>query len=129
MVLGFKPQFEPLILDGSKKHTIREAKKRLFKEGDTLHMDVNVRTSQQRRICVKQCVSVQTISIKLEPGQKTVLNSTVIIDGREMNTHMIWNLAQNDGFNDIVDFFNFFRDKNGAIDFTGQLIHWTDLRY
>ena len=34
------------------------------------------------------------------------------------------NLVQNDGFASISDFFKFFNK-----DYTGKIIHWTDLKY
>ncbi len=77
-------------------------------------------------------VRVQKIEIKWIPlpiplGER---RPWVRIDGKNIFTidHFITDemnqLALNDGFDNVQDFFVYFNE-----DFTGKIIHWTDLKY
>ncbi len=48
----------------------------------------------------------------------------VLVDDRKLKIEEVNQLAINDGFNSVDDFFQYFNT-----DFTGKLIHWTDLKY
>lgn len=48
----------------------------------------------------------------------------VKIDGRKLTEPEIQQLAWNDGFDNLVDFWMWFADG-----FKGKIIHWTELRY
>lgn len=132
MILGFKEQFEIPILAGHKIHTIREDKHDRWKIGYWIHFAVGVRTKKYR--CFKQdiCDGTQKIKINHSPGYAEVL-----IDGKFFGeiyhyglddiheyTNDLLILAENDGFNCLSDFFNWFNK-----DFSGKIIHWTSLRY
>ena len=49
-IYGFKPQFEPLILNGTKFHTIRARRKYEDVPGNTMHLYVGLRTSFARLV-------------------------------------------------------------------------------
>jgi len=69
------------------------------------------------------CVSVQDyelINIDSEIGPFR----NITIDGRELSDEEVQELAVNDGFDNVEDFWDWFQGNC-----TGQLIHWTDKRY
>jgi len=122
MVIGFKNQFVPKILDGSKKHTIREDATNRWKEGRVMDMATGVRTKQYNKFTEQICTGIQTILIIRVSDE---LNQTIVnVDGRELSLDEIQKLAWNDGFENLIDFWLWFKDG-----FDGKLIHWTDLRY
>jgi len=135
MVIGFKKKFVPKILDGTKKHTIREDATNRWKEGRVMDMATGVRTKQYNKFTEQICLGIQKIEFKWHTENKGLVNESrgvrVFIDGRNINGEwfnedemLIDVLARNDGFDNRVDFFTWFSE-----DFTGKLIHWTDLRY
>ena len=66
-------------------------------------------------------VSTQKIEIRFQE----FLNDVVIkIDGKKLNIQEQQQLAWNDGFDNLLEFLMYFKE-----DFTGKIIHWTDLKY
>ena len=118
MIISFKAQFKPLILNGSKIHTIRADKTSRWKAGNEIHFATGVRTADYD--CFKKgiCVGVQKIQIRRCYGE------AVRIDGIGLSRGDIKNLAINDGFSDVDSFFQWF-----DTDFEGKIIHWTDFKY
>lgn len=116
-----------------KLHTIRQDKNDRWKTGMDIHFYINSRTKDMFRFApVIPCVSTQTISFDHAPGFMQVF-----IDGawygdvyhHGLNdiydyTTDLENLASNDGFDSLEDFFAYFNT-----DFTGKIIHWTHLKY
>lgn len=137
MLLGFKNQFvEPINL-GIKKHTIREDKNNLWRVGMKIHMATGVRTKNLHKFREETCLGLQTIEIKWKEPDELLrsLNEPywtwgrsvrVLIDGVIVTgvDEIIDSLALNDGFKDRDDFFKWFCN-----DFTGKIIHWTELKY
>lgn len=120
MILGFKPQFKPKILDGTKIHTIREDKQDRWKIGYWIHFACGVRTKNYE--CFKQdiCCGTQKIEIKW-------IDSTFVrvwVDDRPLAGIEVAALARQDGFENERQFFEWF-DK----DFKGKIIHWTNFKY
>lgn len=124
MVLGFKPQFEDLIQTGQKKHTIREDKHDRWKAGMVIHFATGVRTKLYEQFKEGKCKSVQTIRIDHDYIPLIGHCISVFIDDRSLPPDEILKLAKNDGFEDTSEFFNWFNK-----DFTGKIIHWTELKY
>ena len=118
MILGFKPEFVPKILDGTKIHTIREDKKDRWKPGNKIHFATGIRTPEYKQFKEWRCISTQPIlimpalftAIHIYPSKHsrrpTILRSKKSLD----------EFAVADGFECIEDFF-------------GKLIHWTSKRY
>lgn len=121
MILGFKKQFVPKILDGAKIHTIREDKTRRWKKGMEIHFATGVRTKDYEQFKGGKCTNVQEVVIN--PHSKTV---NVLTDNGwwRLTRKQLPLFAQNDGFDTLEDFWKWF-DKP----FRGVIIHWTDLRY
>jgi hypothetical protein len=120
MVLSFKQQFKPLILNESKIHTIREDKADRWKEGMKIHFATGARTKQYECFWTGIVRSIQNIHIRREGNY----NISIWIDNKYLSDAEIEELAKNDGFDSVDDFCRFFPDG-----FLGKIIHWTDFRY
>jgi hypothetical protein len=125
-------------LDGTidykpKLHTIREDKNNRWKEGTKIDFFINCRQPTMFRFApVLPVVSVQKIEViemswvrdefcyQKENGKLFVIK----IDNAFLPKKQLENLAQNDGFDTVADFFEYFSE-----DFKGKIIHWTDLKY
>lgn len=123
----FKPEgfdFNVSLNCQSKLHSIREDKHDRWKPGMHIHFVINNRTPQRFQFApVIKCISVQKIEIQYRDEDGFKLSCpTVHVDGVWLTDHT--QLAINDGFNSVEDFFAWFNT-----DFTGKIIHWTDLKY
>ncbi|MBY0488179.1 MAG: hypothetical protein K2P85_13480 [Flavobacteriaceae bacterium] len=119
----------------AKLHSMREDKKDRWKPGMIIDFFINNRTKDMFRFAPRiPVISTQKIEItwisnfrnlqpsKLSPKRFNYLE--VIIDDRLIEIKEVHELSQNDGFDTIEDFFDFFNE-----DFKGKIIHWTDKRY
>lgn len=118
-------------LENPKVHTIREDKADSWKAGTKIDFFINCRQKKMFRFApVLPVVSVQKIEIVYYTNREILMNdlppnkAILIDDKKRLNDKEIEVLAQNDGFDTIEDFFAYFNE-----DFTGKIIHWTDLRY
>jgi hypothetical protein len=141
MLLGFKKQFAPKILDGSKKFTIRNPRKVEPKIGDQLHMYTGLRTKSCEKISSEHTLKgIQLVDLMI---QKQV-NGTdylivVFIDGRPLDSIETQDFVRCDGFNDEEDFIHYWMDsvkekitRKGFIRLNIEdliIYHWTDLRF
>jgi hypothetical protein len=117
-----------------KLHSIRAGKR--WKPGDTIHFAINPRSKNYFQFAPAiEVVSVQDIEIEWYKQQPIV-----VIDGGHFYNPIVGidkgiiQLAKNDGFASVIQIGNinlsadaFFQWFNK--DFTGQIVHWTDLRY
>lgn len=117
----------------SKIHTIREDKKDRWKVGNKIDFFINCRQKDMFRFApVLPVVSIQEIEIiYVLTGKKLELQPIVFIDKKffyhnliSKDTSKMMQLSQNDGFDSIGQFFDYF-NKN----FKGKIIHWTDFKY
>jgi hypothetical protein len=108
-----------------KLHTIRLDPHNRWKPGNLIHPVIKPegRFSAGFQFSpVIKCVSVQTIEILYFEPHKN--RGFVYVDGLLISGKYLQQLAINDGFDSIEDFFAYFNK-----DFTGKIIHWTDLKY
>ena len=119
MIIGFKEGFVEPIINGTKIHTIREDVHNRWKEGMKMHMATGVRTKKYHQFNEKICLSTQKIEIIHQNCIKIIK-----INNRKLKLSELYILAKNDGFANYDDFYFWF-DK----DFTGKIIHWTNLKY
>lgn len=140
MILSFNPQFVPKILAGTKKQTIREDKTNRWKVGNAIHFATGVRTKNYKQFAFGTVEKIIPIMIQYARIYKhTDLSNCCIV--KVSNTHYasvalyvdgIWKdlaykqlnqLAIDDGFDTIENFFNWF-DK----DFDGKIITWNEFK-
>lgn len=114
-----------------KLHTIRRDASNRWKAGNKIHFTINNRTKNSFQFApVVHCISTQKIEIKYEEYILEDLTKTrgikVLIDEKEIqnNPEKLDALIKNDGFSSRKDFFEYFNE-----DFTGKIIHWTNLKY
>lgn len=116
MVLGFKPQFEPKIMNGTKKHTIREDANNRWRVGMAIHFATGVRTKKYKEFKKGKCNAV--CKIEIEPSNRQVM---IVNNGYEkvLQTQDIERLAKDDGFDTVDEFFKWFNKP-----FKGKIIFW-----
>ena len=105
-----------------KRHTIRRDSKKRWKLGNLIHFYIDTRSPLQYLFApVIDCISTQKIEIIYNRGK-----IRVYINERQLplSPSKVEELAINDGFDSVDDFFEWFNE-----DFTGKIIHWTDLKY
>jgi hypothetical protein len=106
-----------------KHHTIRRYEKNKWKQGNKIHPVIYNRTPQRFQFApTLNCISIQ--QIKITYTAENWRQPWVIVDGILLTGPEIESLAINDGFDNVKDFFNYFNEN-----FTGKIIHWTNLKY
>jgi uncharacterized protein YqfB (UPF0267 family) len=129
MLLGFKKRFEEPILEGTKIHTLREDVNNRWKRGNKIHFATGVRTKDYHQFKEGEVVSTQRVFMTYAYG----CDLEISIDGKELNSFREKEiLALNDGFDSWMEFFEWFYAAIKADpdeQFSGKIIHWTDLRY
>lgn len=126
MILGFKPQFVPKIIAGTKIHSIREDATRRWKAGVKIHMATGVRTKQYN--CFKEGLCENVQEIEIDTSAYYLNDYFVKVDGRRLSLQESRQLAWADGFENLINFFIWFT-KDGKETRTLRLIHWTDFKY
>lgn len=102
----------------AKIHTIREDNRDRWKTNSWINMVLDPGFQFAPLMPV---TNIQKIEIDNIFGDK----HGVRIDGRKLDEEEIRNLALNDGFDNLEDFWHFFEGH----DFKGKLIHWTNFKY
>lgn len=120
MLLTFsKTQFEHLIKQGIKQHTIREDKHNRWRVGSLCHFWMgnprNINAANKPHSFGTGVIS-KISSIAIYPGFNLVL-----IDGRKLSPSEIENLAYRDGFESWADMKTFF-----CADFHGKVLFWNN---
>ena len=133
MILGFKAQFVPYVLDGSKTHTIRAGQR--WKAGMRADLFQNVRQKNMSLLFRAPVVRVEEICIFEDPNEVV----GIAIQGERLTQAECDLFAYRDGFRDgltdaepygtvgafeqMVEFWR--RTHNlSAEPFQGQIIHW-----
>tara|TARA_R110002124_G_scaffold246210_1_gene411304 strand:+ start:133 stop:663 length:531 start_codon:yes stop_codon:yes gene_type:complete len=117
-------------LENPKIHTIREDAKDRWQVGTMIDFFINCRQPTMFRFAPRiPVVSIQEIEIIYYTDRETLIKDlppkkAVVVGNSRLNQIEIEQLAQNDGFDTIEDFFAYFND-----DFKGKIIHWTNLKY
>ncbi len=117
---NFQRQFVPMILDGSKPHTIRRRRKRPTRVGDMLMLYTGMRTKQCKLIAISECVKITPIDIWIQA-------STILINGVAIGDDEMFALIERDGFKreNYKEFFQFFKryERDVLDDF--EIIWWS----
>lgn len=123
VAINFKSHFVDAISEGKKRQTIREMRKRPFKIGDKLQLYTQQRTKNSRLLLETEAVDVQRIKMTVVccpiDRQIQIGNFILSLEAKEK-------LAQQDGFNSLDEFWDFFFDNpdKEMEGFEGQLIKW-----
>lgn len=132
MILGFKKQFKPLILEGSKIHTIRQDSKDRWEAGKKIHFATGTRSANYNCFLEGEAKAVQYVFMTYDNNQLEVS----IGDDENCDKYLYWpdidQLAKNDGFDGYDEFAAWFIPliKSSEINnFSGKIIHWTDFKY
>lgn len=117
--INFQKQFAPLILNGSKPHTIRPKRKRNpIAPGQTLYLYTGMRTKQCELLKDVVCASVVPIQIFNDIGQ-------IRLDGRLLPLNEMMHFAIRDGFANYMDFFKFFERYSARVrEHELEVIYW-----
>jgi hypothetical protein len=121
MTLDFRPEFVPLIVNGTKIHTIRSGQR--WSVGQSIHFCTTgpQGAHQFRPNGTVTAVQAVIITKKQNTGRFEV-------DGRPLLGAELSEFARRDGFESPVQLLRFFIE-NYTLPFAGQLVHWTDVRY
>jgi hypothetical protein len=109
---------------------MRADKNDRWKPGNKIHFFINFRQPDMFLFApVLPVVSVQKVEIVYYSDREVLIKGipfkkAVAIDDIKLNESQIKELAQNDGFDTVEAFFEYFNE-----DFKGKIIHWTDLKY
>lgn len=114
-----------MYLDGTKKHSIRAGNR--WKDGMSIQFFQDTRTKNMKKFMPDgKVVSVQDIFMTYIQGKFEISIDDKLQFGWACRTL----IAQNDGFDTDEDMRNFFFPKGCKHDvWSGQIIHWTDLKY
>jgi hypothetical protein len=125
MILSSKKQFVPKYLDGTKLHSIRKGNR--WREGMSIQFFQDTRTVNMKKFMEDKMVEgVQDIFM-------TFIQSRFEITV-DHDTYLYWpeqeKLAKNDGFKTVEDMRLFFFPIGCEHAYwSGQIIHWTNLKY
>ena len=109
----------------AKLHTIREDKNDRRQPGTKIDFFINCRQKNMFRFApVLPVVSTQKIEIIYDKVFGKSIYPEVIIDEVRLHPMKLDEVAQNDGFDNLQDFFTYFNQ-----DFKGKIIHWTNVKY
>lgn len=129
-LLGFRARFGPLILDGSKRQTIRAPRKDLrphAREGQTLYLYTGLRTKNARKLGEACCLGVDDVRLNLQRDSATVISVRgvmPIVGPADLDA-----FAQRDGLADWADMKAIFAELHGDMpEFNGVMIRWGELQ-
>ncbi len=122
--LNFQRKFVPMIVDGTKKQTIRKERKNRVKPGDTLYLYAGMRTAKCMLIREAICSEIEQISIELMVDKKLLPFWAIDVNNRRLRPDERNALAIADGFADIYEFVQFFHTQYGPGGFVGIIIRW-----
>ncbi|MCT7977650.1 ASCH domain-containing protein [Laspinema olomoucense] len=112
--INFQKRFAMAVQSGTKRQTIRGYRKRRFVVGDKLMLYTGMRTKLSHFLRESTAIAVHDIKIE---------EDKVYLDDLELNEENLLKLANDDGFESIDEFFDFFCSTHG-LPFSGQLIKW-----
>lgn len=108
-----------------KLHTIRRDEQNRWKAGNTVHPVIYNRTPDRFQFAPDfKCTGTQPIVIEWEDNCACIKVEAGENSYRYLSAFEMEELAINDGFESIKDFFAYFN-----VNFEGKIIHWSDIRY
>lgn len=120
---SFQPRFAPLIREGLKLQTIQGSRARHARPGERLQLFTGLRTRHAMKIVDDPvCVTVSRCDITFASGRI----GRIVVAGIPVRDLDMF--ASLDGFEDRDDMSAFWRERHGAIAFSGVLIEWSHPR-
>ena len=111
-----------------KLHTIRRDVHNRWKQGMLIDYFINARKKNMFRFAPRiHAFSKQRILMTYLP--QCGLGFRVSINGRELVEDEVEQLAFNDGFEAVEDFEDYFISQMQENQYSGKIIHWTNLKY
>ncbi len=108
-----------------KLHTMRHDAKDRWKVGMKIHPVINNRTKDRFQFApILEVKGIQKIDIANPYPNNDDYMGNVWVDNRKLNSIELDELILNDGFPSVEAFFRWFNK-----DWSGKIIHWTDLKY
>lgn len=139
MLVGFKRQFAPFVLDGSKRHTIRAERKdrKVPSIGETLHLYADPRQKAMELLGRWPCTKVESITIlrHFNPSVPILVSIAGVLLADDEAADFLWR----DGFREwmnqpipaghlisltAANYFWLKRLKKAGGRWDGHLIHW-----
>jgi hypothetical protein len=117
--ISFKKQFAGMILDGSKRHTVRVRRKRNpIYAGYTLFLYTGMRTKDCQRLMKTECAAVVPIAIFPDALR-------IVMNGKRLTLDEVVNFSIRDGFTNPGEFFDFFRQYPPQVrEHELEVIYW-----
>ncbi|MEZ5017365.1 MAG: hypothetical protein R2800_09960 [Flavipsychrobacter sp.] len=133
MIIGFKEQFKPKILAGTKIHTMREDVHNRWHKGLKMHMATGVRTANYNCFHVGECTGVQRVFMSYDwMLHISITGGSGAFGYAELYYPEKMELALNDGFDSVDEMEDWFipiLEKEPQQCKYFRLIHWTDFKY
>lgn len=118
---NFMARFAPSVEDGTKRQTIRACgKRRPPRRGEQLQLYTGMRTRNCRLLRRTPCLVAVPIAMDLVANRVRIQIGDVL---GELTPEEISQLAKDDGFATVDEFFAYFASTHGQR-FTGHLIKW-----
>ncbi|MBR6389364.1 MAG: hypothetical protein IKS15_04520 [Opitutales bacterium] len=117
--------FTDKILSGEKRQTIRKASPKWsgIEVGDELTLYTGLRTKNCRKLGKAEVESIEDVII----WTGDYWGHAVFRGEKRLTWNEIKTLAYLDGFQSVLDFYNFFNSHYGE-DFVGKIIKWTNFK-
>jgi hypothetical protein len=116
--INFQRRFAEMIRSGTKHHTIRRKRKYPIKPGDVLKLYTGMRTKSCELIMEAPCTRV--VPVMILPACELVR-----LDGKVLSQMETVMFASRDGFPDVYQFFEFFKQYHTDIlMFDLEVIYW-----
>jgi hypothetical protein len=113
-----------------KIHTLREDKKNRWRVDTNIHFIINNRTINRFQFAPTLPVTcIQDVKIRFIPVFANKGCISITVDNRELSTDECTQFIENDGFDTIDDFINWFFPVREEKLLNLRLIHWTNFRY
>lgn len=129
MLLTFtKPEFENLIKDGTKKHTIRADKNNRWKVGNSIQFWLgnprNVHAKNKpHQFGNGDCVRVENVKMLFREEHELTMSDVVFVGNTQLSGWTeLTSLAKNDGFSSWEEMKKWFDNPNR--EFQGKMIFW-----
>ena len=123
---NFQKQFAEPIRLGAKTHTIRKnSRRRHARPGEKLQLYTGMRTRNCEKI-IDDPTCQHSLAIAIDVGPIVIDGIVIEFGGATVQLDDLSLFATDDGFPDLLAFYQFWLDFHGEGTFNGRLISWGD---